>query len=240
MHIYQLCNDSSALLKLMIFLLPYTCTHPSRLKAAKEHPLNKLFKISKQANPVSESALPDLETKSMLRPKRLHKVGKRSYKKKLTLPHSPRNDSVDTLPPNTPPTPPTEDEESTGPQPNMVITASDQLAKEFPSDSTLEDDDESTPCKLELLVDLDNYRRFSSRNRKRPDFFSIADHQDESPHIAGVKRKRPVTPSARRLLSFNDLQTSGGEDVVKEEPSNREVVTWKEQASLEAQLQVHN
>ena len=62
---------------------------------------------------------------------------------------------------------------------------------------------------LDVLVNMENYRRFSSRTRKKPDFFHVsqmvpADGLQPQKTAAEMKRNVSVPP-ARRMLTFEPL-----------------------------------
>lgn len=130
---------------------------------------------------------------------------KRSQRKKKTLP-KPQELGAEELGAeqlsalNTPPvTPPLECDQSNA----KTSFATPELTKGISSSNYDEDDPP-----VDVFVSLKNYRRFSSRARKKPDFFHVSqvtpsESLQSQRAAVGVKRKAPVPP-AKRMLRFDD------------------------------------
>lgn len=125
---------------------------------------------------------------------------KRSQRKKRTLPKPQELGAEQLSALNTPPvTPPLKCDQSNA----KTSFATPELTKGISSSNYDEDDPP-----VDVFVSLKNYRRFSSRARKKPDFFHVSQvtpsESLQSQRVAvGVKRKAPVPP-AKRMLRFDD------------------------------------
>ena len=128
----------------------------------------------------------------------------RSQRKKKTLP-KPQEMSAEIIREqlsalSTPPVTPPHECELINAQTSF---ATPELTKGISSSNYDEDDPP-----LDVFVSMENYRRFSSRSRKKPDFFHVSqvtppESLPSQRAAVGVKRKAPVPP-AKRMLRFDD------------------------------------
>ncbi len=135
-------------------------------------------------------------------PKHLQRPQKGSRRNKRTIPKTQIFGS-----PATPPTSPMEGvEEGEGLQ---LITSTSRASLSLLSDDVsgdAADEEDRKPPPENPLVNMENYRRFSSRSRKKPDFFEIMCPEAEGDQTPQAKRKRSGAPMTRRALNFNGLQ----------------------------------
>ena len=179
-----------------------------RLKATKEHilkfPSSFSLKITRLTNPSAADdtmAANDIGDTADLPPsKKPRMFSKRSQRKKKTLPKPQELGAEQLSALNTPPvTPPLKCDQSNA----KTSFATPELTKGISSSNYDEDDPP-----VDVFVSLKNYRRFSSRARKKPDFFHVSqvtpsESLQSQRAAVGVKRKAPVPP-AKRMLRFDD------------------------------------
>ena len=189
-------------------LFTFFLSHPpSRLKAAKEeqqkHPA---LKITKMSNPV-RNGCPTL-TKDGI--ELIDSVAswagspKKNRRKKRTVPKQWNLEDMDT----------------------SAIQETPPNSKNIPEltngiHSSCHEDSDGSVVSVSLFVDVDNYRRFSSRLRKKPDFFSAsrgsAEESRAQPRAEEVNRRRR-DPPARRALRFS-LSSDGAPDPATDAPT---------------------
>lgn len=169
------------------------------------------LKITKATNPLANDtdAMETSENNDIEPPpkKKPRLLSKKSQRKKKTVPKLQKDTGsmhVQVSALNTPPVTP----------PNGCVGQAMmelELMKGIRS-SSYEDDE----LPLDVLVNMENYRRFSSRTRKKPDFFHVsqmvpADGLQPQKAVVGLKRNVSVPP-ARRMLRFEPLTVKQEED----------------------------
>ena len=162
------------------------------------------LKITKATNPVANDTdtMETSENDNIEPPpwKKPRLLSKRSQRRKKTVPklqEDTGNMHVQMSALNTPPVTPPNGCTGQG----MEL----ELMKGIRSSSYEEED-----LPLDVLVNMENYRRFSSRTRKKPDFFHVSQMvpADElQPQKTAAEMKRNVSvPPARRMLRFEPVK----------------------------------
>ena len=111
------------------------------------------------------------------------------------------------------------------------IVTPEQLRRGISSSHEAQESD-SEETGSQVLADNEDYRRFSSRRRKKTDFFCMTKPQENEttttiqPQLAGVKRKRLV----RRLLRFDTRPA------IKEELPPVEMETENDSSTLQPEV----